>query len=627
VTLPAIPTALDSLRRQLVTTSTVADLSMPLRALQLRGLSQRDLAVYVERLRAVNDVTDKEELIEENCVLALEMIEGDLPRIGLRWDASTELASLLPRVLDDERIAAALPFALEPSDLLPPRSNPRDADDATWRYASEATAQWVESLEYLASPAAMFRAPKDAFTSRPAALLAIPDRVVLEALATYTEAALDAALPKQVIWPRKRLERPSSPTDRATIRAWKSRYVVKADVANFYERIEHSLLGVVLSTKLNIPFAAARATSALLTVTMSSDRGLPQGPLASDILASAYMLLVDQRLDETHSRFVRYADDYFLPAETMGEGRLLLQQLEASLRDIGLSLNPTKTQIMRRETFNRALERPSPALEALKEAVAETQTQALEELDDADAVSEALKEVGVSEETLWDLLYHRTTTLDAVVVELLEEAGPAFGAAYSLYFKTVAELLKDESQQNFASLEAVARESLALLTPTSVWLDPRDVGEVQTWFPQLTPQIVGFLTSRRGRARKSAQTYIRSRLEEPSRVDWVDAWMCHAAGETRASAVRALRALTEDPDTGELTRAEALRALLKLGKLRKAEWEEFVLGASTAMRSEMFFAALGDAKAHAHVAEALGRATDPVLRHVAGKLLTLTTPT
>jgi hypothetical protein len=202
MTLPAIPTALDSLRRQLVTASAAADLSMPLRALQLRGLSQRDLAVYVERLRAVNDITKNDEQLEDNCILALEMIESDHSHIGLRWDASTELASLLPRVLGKERIAAALPFALEPSDLLPPRANPRSAEDTTWRDASEATAQWVESLEYLASPSALFRAPKDAFTSRPAALLAIPDRVVLEALATDTEAQLVAALPCQVIWPR-----------------------------------------------------------------------------------------------------------------------------------------------------------------------------------------------------------------------------------------------------------------------------------------------------------------------------------------------------------------------------------------------------------------------------------------
>ena len=155
------------------------------------------------------------------------------------------------------------------------------------------------------------------------------DRIAFEALASSVEAQLDSSLPRQVIWPRSRaLESIQVVTE--TVKAWNDRYVAKADIANFYEAIEHSLLAVLLSTRLRLSTIIARATEALLTATMGLPRGLPQGPAGSELFASAYLLPVDEHLVAAEIEFVRYADDYYFPASSVGEGRARLSSSRAS---------------------------------------------------------------------------------------------------------------------------------------------------------------------------------------------------------------------------------------------------------------------------------------------------------
>ena len=93
------PIALDLLRRQLESPDATADdILLPLRALQRIGLSNIDLQVHVERMRAVNDVTGDDPFFERNAVLALEMIEGLIPSYALRWDRQRWLRSIYRRL-------------------------------------------------------------------------------------------------------------------------------------------------------------------------------------------------------------------------------------------------------------------------------------------------------------------------------------------------------------------------------------------------------------------------------------------------------------------------------------------------------------------------------------------------
>src|ERR1700722_11075152 len=116
------PTVLAELGRQIASHDTTdEDIFLPLRALQRLGLSSADLMVHIERIRDANDVTIDHDVVEENCLLALDMIVGTLPHESLRWDSAETARIFLPKVVRPELLSRGLAAALKPSDMLPPR--------------------------------------------------------------------------------------------------------------------------------------------------------------------------------------------------------------------------------------------------------------------------------------------------------------------------------------------------------------------------------------------------------------------------------------------------------------------------------------------------------------------------
>ena len=325
----AIPAALDELGRRLRSSTDQAELIQVLRALQRLRLSEADLCVHIECVRATNDATEQNEDIEENCLLALDLV-GGYTTDGLSWDAATMAPIYLGAVLDREALNAGLAHAVHPNDLLPRRPSDRLPQDVADRLV-----KWVDTRlrahDYTVEPADIYRTPKSAFTTRPAALLALPDRLALEALAEMISTPLDEALPPGVLWPRGRIEnhaQRASIDHRSRPLEWDSKYVVKADIADFYGSVDHTILGLVTSTHLEMPWKYGQAVESLLTALMGIDHGLPQGVPASDLLASTFLLPIDSRLAELDATYIRNGDDYFFPASSVDEARSTLQRLE-----------------------------------------------------------------------------------------------------------------------------------------------------------------------------------------------------------------------------------------------------------------------------------------------------------
>jgi Reverse transcriptase (RNA-dependent DNA polymerase) len=620
VSILAIPTAVDLLHRQLIEPADVHDLALPLRALQLRGLTKLDLVVQVERLRAENDVGSTNPAYEEQCLLALDIIHGVVPELGLVWDARHEAASLLPRCLSAEQIHAAIPQALVASDLLPPRATDPGSAVAANNRLGTAVANVISSFSLFPDPAVIVRAPRGTFTTRPAALLRFFDRVTLEALTAFVDVSLATQLPEQVVWPRFRMQPPSATTPEIVL-GWESDYVVKADITAFYASIQHTQLAVFLSTTLGLPLSQARAIEAMLTATMASPIGLPQGPPFSDSLATAYLLPIDQRLVDENIRFARYADDYFLAADTMGEGRELLLHLEALIGDVGLSLNEAKTYIMRQATYRRGMVGSGPAVRLLKERLVEARLEELGNIDDQSDAAAILEKIGVPEETTWDLLYHHTIDLDDVATELSEALGPDYASTYALFFRGIARQLKDESlETDLTAYSLLAQEALLLLATSDVDVSPADVALVQTWFPEATPAIVRCLIARARYGQKWARDYVARYLRNPAEIDWVDAWMCYAAASIRPlgrGAVVRLRSLASGDAAGPLTEVEAVRALAAHEKLKEKEWRHTFRRVPAAISAEMFLTALGSPAEYPWIDIDLLDATDNPLRAIA----------
>lgn len=622
----AIPQALDVLNQVLRSTSGADDLALPLRTLQGQGLSKLDLVVHIERIRAANDATGGNDELEENCLTALDIIHGKVPGLGLQWDAPHQAASLLPRALAALNVQAAMEPALHPSDLLPPRPVMTDAPDDVLNRLGRATLRAISTHEHLPARGDFVRAPKGPFTTRPAALLTLPDRIILEGLAGIVESRLEPLLPDGVVWPRVRFQDPTLEPGIQAIRSWESKYVVKADVSAFYESVEHSLLATCLVSYLQMPVHHARAIEAMLTSVMGIGRGLPQGPLASDVLASTYLLPLDLNFARSGTRFVRYADDYFLPASSMSEGRRLLNELEQRLGDFGLSLNASKTHVMRRHTYEKGLQRPSPAVVELREKLIASRINELYEIEDSDEVAEILEEAGVNEESLWDLFYHGTLTLDELIPNIIDELAPPLGQIYVALFGEIVKILRSEDKppEGLGPTEQLARECLAYLVATDSDVDKADLRLVQTWFPGLTPIIVRYVSDRDSREHAWAVQYVADHLRSPSKMEWIDSWMCYCAkGVLRPSEMELidlLRGVVSDASVGDLAKSAALQGLASVGRVGEEEWTGVFRAVSAALRSEMFFSALADLETYPWLLPHLREAPEPGFRLIAGEL-------
>ena len=148
--------------------------------------------------------------------------------------------------------------------------------------------------KYEPDQASFVQVPKPGFTSRPAALLTLTDRVVYEALVNLLRPAVAKCLMQEdvVFWPRETdVPKRWEDFERAPLGS-KHRYVVQADVAGFYESIAHEQLEDDLVRAAGDRLVGASLRTFLSRV-MGVGRGVPQGLLPSDALATLYLQTVD----------------------------------------------------------------------------------------------------------------------------------------------------------------------------------------------------------------------------------------------------------------------------------------------------------------------------------------------
>lgn len=93
------------------------------------------------------------------------------------------------------------------------------------------------------------------------------------------------------------------------------------------------------------------------------------------------------------------------------------------------------------------------------------------------------------------------------------------------------------------------------------------------------------------------QRSVTQHLAEPSGFDWVDAWMCYAAGripQLGRGAAAHLRHLARGAAAGPLTEVEAVRTLAAHGRLKEPEWRHAFARVPPAMSAEMFLTAVSN---------------------------------
>jgi retron-type reverse transcriptase len=230
--------------------------------------------------------------------------------------------------------------------------------------------EWLnEVLESIAagtynpSPMVVCDVPKPKSVIRPGAILTITDRVVYSASVHACLRHIHAAL----AWSQGRIDfahqlaaNPDNPKwFQNQFRGWEdfrkrslheisrgASFVLITDISAFYENIE---IGTLISD--------LRATGAPADVVdligrqlnrwaQVPNRGVPQGHMASDLLAKLYLNSVDHNYQNQGFNHLRYSDDVRVFCRTKADARRAVVVLSQLLRRRGLSLQTAKTDIL-----------------------------------------------------------------------------------------------------------------------------------------------------------------------------------------------------------------------------------------------------------------------------------------
>jgi RNA-directed DNA polymerase len=149
-------------------------------------------------------------------------------------------------------------------------------------------------------------------------------------------------------------------------RCWKHDWVIDFDVQKFFDEVPWDLVikaveavtdcrWVLLYVKrwLAAPWQRSDGTLA------ERDKGTPQGSAVSPVLANLFMhYAFDMWMSRNFpgSPFERYADDAVVHCNSRRQAELVLDQIAARMREVGLRLHPDKTKIVYCKDSNRRRE-------------------------------------------------------------------------------------------------------------------------------------------------------------------------------------------------------------------------------------------------------------------------------
>lgn len=127
--------------------------------------------------------------------------------------------------------------------------------------------------------------------------------------------------------------------------------VLDADISGFFDNLSHRAVVRLLSDVVadgNILNLVERFLKAGVLESgqwLASEKGTPQGGVASPLLANIALNLLDWRLESEGHRFVRYADDFVVLCRREAQVKEALNCVEQLLPELGLALSPEKTKL------------------------------------------------------------------------------------------------------------------------------------------------------------------------------------------------------------------------------------------------------------------------------------------
>ena len=375
----------------------------------------------------------------------------------------------------------------------------------------------VEHGSYDPEPAYIIAAPKSTVATRPAALLSIDDRVMFAAIVDVLRTRIESYLLGNdlVLWPRGT----SSPKrwqdfEHSVLESDVS-YVARADIVGFYEFVDHERLADVVVAATG----KRKATDALihfLRRVMNSQRGLPQGLLPSDALATLYLSNLDFRMAKEGFLYFRHGDDIRVGVKNYDNGRRAVEVLEAELRALRLTLNGEKTRILRTATYKKEVTNFQKELNRTQRDVV------TDKLRDVDELLTAIENAG-QDQLRWDFFYHERVSLEDAIEILRPTVTPlVVESATKLFLDTVKRRPPGRRTSALASRDFRERLkwSLVQLSASKSVVGLTHVGSLLKSFPDMTEHLCSYLSALAKMNPEDVASQAERAIQNSYRTEW-----------------------------------------------------------------------------------------------------------
>ncbi len=495
-------------------------------------------------------------------------------------------------------LKAALIPGLERNDLLPPRPEDRAGGQVAQRFVA-ALETLVLCGRYEADRAVLVPVAKVNYATRPAALLTAADRVVYHSLVEPLRARLEKGLVSSttLLWPRAELVGKQWASFERSPMSVSGNYIVRADVAGFYESIDHEVLGDRL-IRLTGRVALVDLVIDFLGQVMGAPRGLPQGLAASDALATAYLSTVDAGMLRHGYAYWRHGDDVRVTVTDHDAGRRAVARLESLLRAVRLLLNADKTRVLKRATY----ERQSGLIDLERQRVRDelTLTREKELLAGAwadDDIESLVERAGIDTQTQWDLFYHGSLDLEDIADQLRPHLNPTDVELAKAMYRNALERAPDKGGMGALGSEefhGMLSHSLTTLIASRDSMPLTDVAGLIARYPSETELLATYLRAVASTEPAAVCGQVLAAIDGYA-TGWQQAWLLGALREVLEQApgpyadacVERVLAIARDEESPWLARGEAARCLGAARRLDQELLSRLWGAAPTALRSDL----------------------------------------